>query len=500
MHINSIPARAAASVWIGATTSALLGAAILFDAQPGINWPIWIASAAIALIIARYLSALPVTAPALILLGWAALLAVAFALTSNEFIQLLIIASDLMLLGLAVIVTGIPSWGALSAKLLPTVPFLAPVRVWTQTLREVAGIPRNITSTRATPVVRGLLISVPMVIVLVALLRTADPVLWWVAERVTTLLPQWSFSARALFFLLLLSITLGATAISARQTAGRLPALQSLSLHGTVGVTEQKMLLVSVAVVLWLFVVLQVSYLLHSPPSAAGNGVTFAEYARRGFAELSVAVTLVAGAILLLEAARPREVEVRDEQFVLRLEAALLVALEIILVLAFRRVVLYEQAYGFTTARLFAQAYMIVVALTLIAVWLETGKRGISIAFGRRVSVIALGVFTLLAFWNHDAWIMSRNIDRARATGKFDADYARHLSYDAIPMLVARRQELPAEQGQALQSWMRCRPQLQPRRWFEWNRSIEAARKALSGPPAAASDCLGFGRTSGRHQ
>ena len=466
-------------IWIAATASALIGAGILYDAEAGINWPIWIVSASLAVILARLYSGHRVTVPTLTLLSWATILAVAFALTDNELIRVLIIASDLMLLGLAVIVTGTESWGSLSAKLLPAVPFLAPFRVWMASLRELTGLPRIFSSARTGPVVRGLLITVPIVIVLVVLLRTADPVFGWVTDRLSTLLPEWLFSSRVLFFLFLLSVTLGATAISARQAMEQLPRLPTPSVHSTIGGTEQKIVLTSVTVVLWLFVLLQVSYLFHPPPAAVGSGVTFAEYARRGFAELSVAVTLVGGIILLLEATRPRDISAHDEQLILRLEATALIALEVMLVLAFRRVMLYEQAYGFTSARLVAQAYMIVVALALVAVWMETGKRGVSIAFGRRVSVIALGVITVLAFWNHEGWIVNRNIDRARVTGKFDEAYARSLSHDATPTLIARRKELPPAEQQGIESWIQCIQPVKARRWFEWNRSEAAMRDAL---------------------
>ncbi|MFN2638197.1 MAG: DUF4153 domain-containing protein, partial [Gemmatimonadaceae bacterium] len=243
--------RTSLSIWIPATVSAFIGAALLYDAQPGINWPIWIASAALAVILAGFFSGNPITLPSLLLLSWACLLSVALALTSNPQIRVLIIASDLMLLGLAVIVTRTQSWGSLSAKLLPAVPFLAPFRVWRASLREVAGVPRSISSARASPVVRGLLITIPIVIVLLALLRTADPVIGWIADRLAAVLPEWSFSGRVLFFFFLLSVTLGAAAIFARQSAEQLPALPAVSVGTRVGATEQKMLLISVTTVLW---------------------------------------------------------------------------------------------------------------------------------------------------------------------------------------------------------------------------------------------------------
>lgn len=473
-----------AAVWAGALLSSLLGAAILFDALPGINWPLWVASASAAVIFARRAAGHHIGTPVFILLGWATLLASAVAITSTEFIQVFVILSDAMLLGLAVVVTGTEAWRSLSAQLLPTVPFLAPFRVGVAAFREAGRAPRAVSSPRSRPIVRGLLLTIPLVIALVALLRNADPVIAWTWDRIAEVLPDWSISTRILFFFFLLVLTLGASSVSARQTEPRLPKLLHLSERATLGLLEQRMVLIGISVVLWMFVILQITYLFQSPPTATGSGVTFAEYARKGFGELSLAVTLVGGVILLLEATRSPAAAPGSRALV-GLEIGLLIALELILVSAFRRVVLYEQAYGFTTARLFAQAYMVVIAISLLALLRELGKGGISVNFGRRVSVIALGVFTALAFWNYEAWILNRNIDRAMVTGKFDSAYARRLSLDALPTLVERRSDLPTGERQSVEEWLACTPPPAPRRWFEANQRIEAARQAMLRTPNA---------------
>jgi hypothetical protein len=145
-------------------------------------------------------------------------------------------------------------------------------------------------------------------------------------------------------------------------------------------------------------------------------------------------------------------------------------------------VILYEQAYGFTTSRLFAQAYMIGMALALVALGLELTRGGISIAFGRRVAEIALSVVTVLVFWNHEAWIVNKNIDRAVQTGKFDLDYARGLSGDAFPALITRRGELGPAQAEVVAA-VDCAPRWPGKpglRWFEWNRSERAQRRAFA--------------------
>jgi hypothetical protein len=127
---------------------------------------------------------------------------------------------------------------------------------------------------------------------------------------------------------------------------------------------------------------------------------------------------------------------------------------------------------------------MVGMALSLIALAIEVTRGSISIAFGRRVAEIALGVFTVLVFWNFEAWIVNRNIDRAVQDGKFDAYYAtRQLSRNAIPTLLSRRAELPLVARTELESRLACVGRPAERRWFEWNRSVSAANRALRAWP-----------------
>jgi len=487
----------AAVIWTAAVLTSVLGAAFLFSAEPGINWPLWVAAASLSVVISRLVIRKKIEAPLIVLVTWATLLSFGFALSDNDFIHVLARLSDAMLLGLAIISIGSESWSALSAKLLLAVPFLAPFRVWRATAYQAADAPRFTSSPRSRSLIKGTLLSAPLIIVLIVLLGSADPVIQWGTDWISSWLPDWSFPPRLIFFFFLLSITLGANSIASRQIEPALPNFRGLDQTSTVGIIEQRMMLWSAAVVLWLFVLLQVSYFIQPPPVAVNSGVTFAEYARRGFGELSFAATIVGAMILILEYARPSTIGERDRKMMMRLEIALLVALELILLSAFRRVILYEQAYGFTTARLFAQAYMVVMWLVLIALALEVARGGISIAFGRRVAEIALGVFTVLVFWNFEAWIVNRNVDRAVETGKFDLAYARRLSGDAIPTLISRRGELGPTEAANVEAAVRCRRGTSERRWFEWNRGANAKREALRSvhpQPCPAGEVLFWAR------
>jgi hypothetical protein len=165
------------------------------------------------------------------------------------------------------------------------------------------------------------------------------------------------------------------------------------------------------------------------------------------------------------------------------LTIALLLAVLILLISAFNRVVLYEAAFGFTVSRLYAQAYMIVLAFALFALAVEVLTTLDTRALFRRVFAVAVIAFMVLVFWNHEGWIASKNIDRYATTGKLDVRYlVSDLSPNAIPVIVSRLSTLPdpkrAELRDAVVTHYQKR-RLGEDQWFEWNYRRQQAREAL---------------------
>ena len=178
--------------------------------------------------------------------------------------------------------------------------------------------------------------------------------------------------------------------------------------------TERLVVLGAVGTLFAGFLLLQLSYLFGNAPVVAGSGVTFSEYARRGFAELSTVATLCTILLLTLEhwAARgPRE------RWARLLAIAVVVEVEILLISALRRLWLYESAYGFTTARLYAHVYMVGVALFLgLLGWrLSRGLKAGWLA--RRAAAIAAVTMIVLIYWNHEAWIVRQNAGASSGPG-----------------------------------------------------------------------------------
>jgi len=330
-------------------------------------------------------------------------------------------------------------------------------------------------SARDKPVLRGALMATPLVLILVLLFATADPILARGRDSIFDALGSLTALPQVIFGVLLSIFVVGAYFASRRASGTRSRAVGSLVPRVEIGLTERRVVLFAIAATSWLFVLLQISYLFATHPANAGSGITFAEYAHRGFAELTVAAT---GVALLIVAAHQQILstdEKRAHSALIWPSIALLGAVGCILVSAFHRVSLYEDAYGYTTARVYAQAYML-LTLGALAVVTWHVVRGFEVrALARAVMTVSLTTLVAMVFWNADAWVARENVSRYAQTGKIDVDYlASGLSLDAYPTLIASLPRLGPVERQQLQTALtkRMASHLTDSRdthWYEWN-------------------------------
>jgi hypothetical protein len=157
---------------------------------------------------------------------------------------------------------------------------------------------------------------------------------------------------------------------------------------------------------------------------------------------------------------------------------------EVLLISALRRLWLYESAYGFTTVRLYAHAYMVAVALFLGMLGWGLARGLTSGWLARRAAGIAAVAMAALIYWNHEAWIVRQNVERFVRTHQLDTSYlVWGLSPNAAPALVRALPELPPILAESVRDGLRQRygttTRGAPCRWFEWNRSRERAVAAL---------------------
>lgn len=467
-----------ALLWTAAVTVAAFGTWVMFDALPGLNWVLWTASAAAGLAaLARHQG---VEARSVVLSGAAAtLIAGAATFTASPPLHALICVSVVVFLAMQMLLSVNPSLLRITVRFAITAPLVAFARAVTHGIRRASDATELIQSSRARASVRGLAITVPILIVFALLLAEADPTFATWRDTVFTLL-NWDVVPRVVFFTALFGLVLGAYGYASSEAHYDTVQAPAATSHRWLGSTERLMLLAATTALLWLFLALQLGYFFGTVPNAPG--MTFAEYARRGFGEL----TLVASASAVLIIVAERYGQRGTHRRVLRvLTCALIAAVLLLLASAFRRVLLYEAAYGYTTARLYAQAYMIAVAAGLLILSLEVVGDFDADRLFRRSSAVATTLFVALVYWNHEAWIARRNIDRFQTTGKLDIAYlANELSPNAIPAIADRLASLPeptrSELRTAVHTRYAKRIDLAEGRWFEWNQARARARATFA--------------------
>lgn len=194
------------------------------------------------------------------------------------------------------------------------------------------------------------------------------------------------------------------------------------------GRTELVIALGSVVVLFAMFVAVQVRVLFGGAAYVqATTGLGYGDYARQGFVQLLVVAALTLA--LIAFAARRRDRTVRA------LLGALCLLTLVVLLSAYRRLDLVEQAYGFTRVRYAGHAIVLWLAAVFGLVLLGGWRRTI----GRRVPRVAVTVTLagalVFSLSNPDGRIAQRAVDRAAAGGPLDVSYLDGLSADALPAL-----------------------------------------------------------------
>ena len=330
----------------------------------------------------------------------------------------------------------------------------------------------------AWPVIRGLLIALPIVAIFASLLSSADAVF---SQRLQDILdalnlddiPEYIF--RLSYILVFGYLLAGIFLHAATQSKDETVVGEQKSLLGQfLGFIESTIVLGSVAILFASFVVIQFQYFFGGQANIKIDGFTFSEYARRGFGELVAVAFFSLLLILVAGAVTKRENESQRKTFS-ALSIGIVLLVLVMLVSAYRRLVLYETAYGFSELRTYTHVFMIWLgALLVVTVVLEILRRERMFAFFALIA--ALGFAATLPILNVDAFIVRANVQRA-VDGNFgfdnnpgrdvsdpvDADqldisYFTQLSPDALPPLVEafRSDALPDPIHDALGAALVC--------------------------------------------
>ncbi|PKH41980.1 Signal transduction histidine kinase [Nocardioides alpinus] len=171
----------------------------------------------------------------------------------------------------------------------------------------------------------------------------------------------------------------------------------------------------------------------------ASTGMTYADFVHQGFGQLTLATALT---VLVVWVASRRAGDSTEDRRWLFASLGLLCVLTLLVVAsALRGMSVYQDAYGFTTLRLFVDVFEGWLGFVVLAI-MVAGVLGRGQWLPRIALVSGAVALVGLAAINPDAWVADRNLDRYDATGDLDLRYLQTLSADAAPAIVER---LPAE-------------------------------------------------------
>lgn len=197
-------------------------------------------------------------------------------------------------------------------------------------------------------------------------------------------------------------------------------------------------------------------------------GLTYAEYARGGFWQLS-AVTVLTLAVILPVLHRAVRDSAVDRLWLRILLCAISGLTLVIIASALARMWTYQQAYGFTVLRLLVGTCELWLGIVYVLVMIAVLR--LEAAWLPRLTVgTAVAALLVLAVLNPEALVASENIDRWQRGEDLDVAYLSGLSVDIVPAL----DRLPEAMRADLRDRLAHRLDDDP--WNSWNLARVHAR------------------------
>ncbi len=246
--------------------------------------------------------------------------------------------------------------------------------------------------------------------------------------------------------------------------------------HYKVDLLIINILLVSILFVYTLFVIIQFRYLFAG--ATLPNGLTYTQYARKGFFEL-LALTGVNIGIILAVTKYTKHYQGSWRTFTKILCHYLCAVTIVLLVSSFYRMMLYTNDDGLTRLRFFVLGFLVFEAIGLLITFFYIAKPRFNLALV--YTTIALVYYILLNIIPTDNIIAKNQIDKYLNGERTDIEYIFTLSADAVPALEYLSNNTDDELlKNKVQEFIREETSsIIPDRWQRYNLSIEHAKKSI---------------------
>lgn len=331
-------------------------------------------------------------------------------------------------------------------------------------------------------VIKGILMAIPVLFVFLLLFSSADLIFQKYVSEVINIDIEPETVFRSLLVLIATFVFIGAYAYVFRDKENQIVEQQN-SKGRIFGHVESSILLGSVNALFFIFILVQLTYFFGGEGNISAQGLTYAEYARRGFFEL-MAVAILSLLLLLTTEKYVIKKETDHALGFKVLSTALIAQVILIMVSASTRLSLYEEAYGFTTLRLYSHAIIILLAIVFCLLLYKIYKDKRENAFAFRVFISLIFFLVVMNFLNPDAFVARRNIERFAAAGELDIYYLSHLSDDALPytIKVLGVSDEDLSKSFARELYWRAQNSYSPyfSKWQSWNISRMRAEKIFN--------------------
>lgn len=331
-------------------------------------------------------------------------------------------------------------------------------------------------------VLRGLIFAVPILLILTALLSSADPIFAKNMENFFNLfklenLPEYIFR---LFYILVLAYIFISSILYAyfSKDLNQKPDPMQVWLNPFLGNIETTIVLGSIAGLFATFVLIQFQYFFGGTENISIEGYTFSEYARRGFGELVIVAVLSLAIYLVFHTITKKQTTSTRRLFSI-LSILIFAEVLVILLSSYYRLNLYESAYGFSRLRSYSHLFIpwlafLIVSVVIMEILQKQGR------FSLFLLITGIGFVATLTISNIDGFIAQNNIQRAYLSDKegyrLDSYYLAELSNDAVPVIYQEYQRANGEIREELEKDLVCRyvrfePEKTPWQGFTLSRS-----------------------------
>lgn len=419
-----------------------LGLGIAFDylfygKAPGISFPIYVVLILLGLFIVSYYYKAPLYKSTFFLIIPLAFFSLMVAARSSGFLIFLdiIISVFILLLISDIAATGKKIKNYLVENYVKTV--FIPLRFiyfFRETISQAIRFRGQLKEQKKiSQVIKGVLMALPLLFIFLLLFSSADLVFFKYLSNLIHIEPETLY--RSVIIIFVTAIFVGAFGYVFRATDSAFQSSNTSAKISRIGIIETSVFLGLINVLFLAFIAVQLKYLFGGEKNIVALGFTYAEYARKGFFELIIVAIISFLVLWSTEKYIVKKDIGHTFQFKI-LSSFLIVQALVIMVSSFKRLLLYENAFGFTTQRFYSHAFIIwlgIIFILLLHKILINQKEKIFIFFAYLSILVFLAGFNII---NPDAFIARQNIKHFLNNGNLDVYYLSWLSQDAIPEVI----------------------------------------------------------------